>query len=157
MPHRVDASRDALVAMDWTDFDRDGQSTLVPSAVTGHGRAAPLIWLSVWKQGIATRRNDYEDACLRRLAETMPTGCRVTILADRGFGDRKLFAFFGRLGFGYVIRFRGNIRVADVEGTSKPAADWVDPGGRARKLRDAKVTAKGQRVGAVVCVSMPRA
>ena len=31
--------------MDWTDFDHDDQSTLVLSLVTGHGRAAPLIWL----------------------------------------------------------------------------------------------------------------
>ena len=138
--------------MDWTDFDHDGQSTLVLSLVTGHGRAAPLIWLTVWKEEIATRRNDYEDACLRRLAETMPPGCRVTILADRGFGDQKLFAFLGELGFGYVIRFRGNIRVTDGDGETRPAAEWVGKGGRARKLRDARVTAQGRQVGAVVCV-----
>ena len=143
--------RDILVAMDWTDFDHDSQSTLVLSLVTGHGRAAPLIWLTVWKEEIATRRNDYEDACLRRLAETLPPDCRVTILADRGFGDQKLFAFLPTLGFGYVIRFRGNIRVTDAEGQSKHAAEWVGKGGRARKLRDARVTAQGRQVGAVVC------
>ncbi len=152
VPQQVGAQPDILVAMDWTDFDRDGQSTLVLSLVTGHGRAAPLIWLSVWKDEIATRRNDYEDACLRRLAETLPAGCRVTVLADRGFGDQKLFAFLGGLGFGYVIRFRGNIRVADAAGEIKPAAEWVGKGGRARKLRSARVTAQGRQVGAVVCV-----
>ncbi len=152
VPQQVGARPDILVAMDWTDFDHDGQSTLVLSRVTGHGRAAPLIWLTVWKEEIATRRNDYEDACLRRLAETMPPDCRVTILADRGFGDQKLFAFLGELGFGYVIRFRGNIRVADATGETKLAADWVGKGGRARKLRDARVTAQGRQVGAVVCV-----
>jgi hypothetical protein len=152
VPQQVGAQRDILVAMDWTDFDRDGQSTLVLSLVTGHGRAAPLIWLTVWKEEIATRRNDYEDACLRRLAETMPPGCRVTILADRGFGDQKLFAFLGELGFGYVIRFRGNIRVTDASDETKAAAEWVGKGGRARKLRDARVTAQGRQVGAVVCV-----
>src|ERR1035441_7094184 len=89
VPQQVGDRPDILVAMDWTDFDHDGQSTLVLSLVTGHGRAAPLIWLTVWKEEITTRRNDYEDACLRRLAETMPVGCRVTILADRGFGDLK--------------------------------------------------------------------
>ena len=120
--------------------------------MTGHGRAAPLIWLSVWKEEIATRRNDYEDACLRRLAETLPPGCRVTILADRGFGDQKLFAFLAELGFGYVIRFRGNIRVAAADGETRPAAEWVGKSGRARKLRDARVTAQGRQVGAVVCV-----
>ena len=56
------------------------------------------------------------------------------------------------LGFGYVIRFRGNIGVTDADGIVKPAAEWVGKGGRARKLMDARVTAKGQTVGAVVCV-----
>src|SRR3954463_3827490 len=124
VPQQVGAQREVLVAMNWTDFDADGQSTLVLSLVTGHGRAAPLIWLTVWKEEIATRRNDYEDACLRRLAETLPPGCRVTILADRGFGDQKLFAFLTEVGFGYVIRFRGNIRVAAEDGETKPAAEW---------------------------------
>ena len=150
--HQVGARPEILVAMDWTDFAHDDQSTLVLSLVTDHGRAAPLIWLTVWKEEIATRRNDFEDACLCRLADTVPAGCRVTILADRGFGDQKLFAFLGELGFGYVIRFRGNIRVTDADGTSKPAAEWIGRGGRARKLVDARVTAKGQQVGAVVCV-----
>jgi Transposase DDE domain len=152
VPQQVGAQQDILVAMDWTDFDHDGQSTLVLSLVTGHGRAAPLIWLTVWKEEIATRRNDYEDACLRRLAETMPPGCRVTVLADRGFGDQKLFGFLDELGFGYVIRFRGNIRVTDGNGDTKAAAEWVGKGGRARKLREARVTAQGRQVGAVVCV-----
>jgi hypothetical protein len=152
VPQQVGARPEILVAMDWTDFDHDGQSTLVLSLVTGHGRAAPLLWLTVWKDEIATRRNDYEDACLRRLAETAPPGCRVTILADRGFGDQKLFAFLAELGFGYVIRFRGNIHVTDATGETKPAVDWVGKAGRARKLRDARVTAQGRQVGAVVCV-----
>ncbi len=82
----------------------------------------------------------------------MPAGRRVTILADRGFGDQKLFAFLGELGFGYVIRFRGNIYVTDADGQTRPAAEWVGKGGRARKLRDARVTAPGRQVGAVVCV-----
>ena len=152
VPQQVGAQPDILVAMDWTDFDHDGQSTLVLSLVTSHGRAAPLIWLSVWKDEIATRRNDYEDACLRRLAETLPAGRGVTILADRGFGDQKLFAFLAELGLGYVIRFRGNIRVANADGETKPAAEWVGKEGRARKLRNARVTAQGRQVGAVICV-----
>jgi hypothetical protein len=65
VPQQVGARPDILVAMDWTDFDHDRQSTLVLSRVTGHGRAAPLIWLTVWKEAIATRRNDDADACLR--------------------------------------------------------------------------------------------
>ena len=67
VPHQMAERREALVAMDWTDFDHDDQTTLVLSLVTGHGRAAPLLWLSVWKDEIAKHRNDFEDACLRRL------------------------------------------------------------------------------------------
>ena len=152
VPRQIGTAQDILVAMDWTDFDHDGQSTLVLSLVSSHGRAAPLIWLTVWKEEIATRRNDYEDACLRRLAETIPPDCRVTILADRGFGDQKLFAFLTELDFAYVIRFRGNIQVTDATGETRRAADWVGKAGRARKLANARVTAKGQTVGAVVCV-----
>src|ERR1700722_4940286 len=152
VPHQIGERRDILVAMDWTDFDDDDQATLVLSLVTGHGRAAPLLWLTVWKEELKNQRNDYEDACLRRLSELVPPGCRVVILADRGFGDQKLFAFLGKLGFDYVIRFRGNIGVTNADGQTRPAAEWVGKGGRTCKLRDARVTAKGQQVGAVVCV-----
>jgi Transposase DDE domain len=152
VPHQIGGRQDILVAMDWTDFDHDDQATLVLGLVTSHGRAAPLLWLTVWKEELTNRRNDYEDACLRRLSELVPPGCHVTILADRGFGDQKLFAFLGELGFDYVIRFRGNIHVANADGQTKPAIEWVGKAGRARKLRDARVTAKGQQVGAVVCV-----
>jgi len=152
VPHQIGERRDILVAMDWTDFDHDNQATLALHLVTSHGRASPLIWLTVWKDELKDRRNDFEDACLRRLVELVPAGCRVTILADRGFGDQKLFAFLAELGFHYVIRFRGNIAVTDTEGTTKPAAEWVGKNGRARKLTDARLTAKGQPVGAVVCV-----
>ena len=152
VPYQIGRRQEILVAMDWTEFDHDDQATLVLSLVSGHGRAAALLWLSVWKDELKNQRNAYEDTCLRRLSELVPPGCRVTILADRGFADQKLFAFLDTLGFGYVIRFRGNIHVTDADGQSKLAAEWVGKGGRARKLRDARVTAKGQPVGAVVCV-----
>jgi len=153
VPQMVGARSKIVVAMDWTDFDRDGQATLALNLVTTHGRATPLLWLTVWKDELLDRRNDYEDACLVRLKELVPAGCAVTILADRGFGDHKLFAFLDELGFGYVIRFRGNIHVTDAAGETRPAAEWVGKSGRARKLRDARVTAsQAYQVGAVVCV-----
>src|SRR5277367_39039 len=104
VPYQIGERRDIVVAMDWTDFDHDDQATLVLSLITGHGRAASLLWISVWKDELTKQRNDFEDACLRRLAELTPPGCRVTILAHRGLGEQKLFAFLSELGFGYVIR-----------------------------------------------------
>jgi len=93
VPHQIGERREILVVMDWTDFDHDDQATLVLSLVTGHGRAAPLLWLTVCKEELKNQRNGYEDACLQRLSEVVPAGCRVTVLADRGFGDQKLFAY----------------------------------------------------------------
>ena len=148
----VGQRRSIVVAMDWTDFDADDQTTLALNLVTNHGRATPLLWLTVFKGELKDKRNDYEDLCLLRLAEALPEGAVVTILADRGFGDVKLFAFLDELGFDYVIRFRGNTHVAAEDGEIRLAADWVGKGGRARKLPAASVTAGGREVGAVVCV-----
>ena len=141
-----------VVAMDWTDFDADDQTTLALNLVSNHGRATPLLWLSVLKDELKDSRNDFEDLCLARLAESLPDGVAVTILADRGFGDTKLFGFLETLGFDYVIRFRGNIHVTAADGETRAAAAWVGKGGRARKLRAAEVTAGRHKVGAVVCV-----
>ena len=151
--HLVGSRNAIVVAMDWTDFDGDGQATLALNLVTEHGRATPLLWLSMWKDELKDQRNDIEDTCLRRLSEVLPPGCRVTILADRGFGDHKLFAYLADLGFAYVIRFRGNIHVTDACGETRTAANWVGRSGRARKLRGARITAShAYQVGAVVCV-----
>jgi hypothetical protein len=153
VPHLIGTREKIVVAMDWTDFDGDDQATLALNLVTDHGRAMPLLWLSVWKEELKDRRNDFEDACLLRLSQLIPPGCHVTILADRGFGDHKLFAHLVDLGFGYVIRFRGNIHVTDASGETRTAAEWVGKSGRARKLRAACVTAShAYQVGAVVCV-----
>jgi hypothetical protein len=143
---------EALIAMDWTDFDADDQTTLMLSLVSSHGRTTPLLWLTVFKGELKDMRNQYEDLCLARLAEVLPAGVAVTILADRGFGDTKLFAYLETLGFGYAIRFRGNIHVTAKDGENRAAADWVGKGGRARKLAGARITASCHPVGAVICV-----
>ena len=119
----VGARREIVVAMDWTDFDADNQSTLALHLVTRHGRATPLLWLTVDKDELKNQRNDFEDLCLSRLKALLPEGVAVTILADRGFGDVKLFEFLESLGFQYVIRFRGNIQVSAADGETRLAVD----------------------------------
>ena len=148
----VGARRELVIAMDWTDFDADDQTTLVFSLVTKHGRATPLLWFSLFKAELTGKRNDIEDMCLSRLKEALSDGTKVTILADRGFGDAKLFGFLAELGFAYVIRFRGDTFVTASDGETRRAEDWVGAGGRARKLADAEISKDKQKVGAVVCV-----
>ena len=132
-----------VVAMDWTDFDADGHSTLMLSLLTEHGRATPLLWLTVRKAELKERRNHYEYWIVTRLAEVLPTEVKVLLVADRGFGDTKLYGVLkDELHFDYVIRFRGNIKVT-AAGESRPAKAWIGPSGRARLLREATVTAQG--------------
>jgi hypothetical protein len=142
-----------VVAMDWTDFDADNQSTIMLSLVSSHGRSTPLIWLTVDKTTLKNRRNAYEYRVLVRLAEALPADVKVLIVADRGFGDQKLYRVLSEdLKFDFLIRFRGNIAVTSAEGETRRAADWAGAGGRARTLRNARVTADDYPVGTVVCV-----
>lgn len=152
VPYLVAARTRMVVAMDWTDFDADGQTTLMLSLLTRHGRGTPLLWLTVDKATLKSQRNAYEDRVLVRLAEVLPEAVKVLIVADRGFGDQKLYQLLTALKFDYLIRFRGNIQVTDVHGEMRPAAHWVGLGGRARALRGAAVTADEYQVGTVVCV-----
>ena len=141
------------VAMDWTEFAADGQATLMLSLLCRHGRATPLFWLSVETATLKDRRNGYEYQALVRLAEALPVGIKVCLVADRGFGDRKLYRLLTEeLKFDFVIRFRGNITVTAADGEARHAADWVGKGGRARILHGATVTADAYPVPAVLCV-----
>jgi Transposase DDE domain len=153
VPYVVGPRQNITVAMDWTDFDPDNHATIMLSMVTRHGRATPLIWLTVDKDTLKNQRNNYEDQVLRQLADALPQGVKVLILADRGFGDQKLYRFLTeQLKFDYLIRFRGNINVTADDRETRPAADWVGPGGRSRTLRKVAVTADHYQVGTVVCV-----
>ena len=153
VPYVVGSRSSITVAMDWTSFDADGQTTIMLSLLCRHGRATPLVWLTVETATLKDRRNDYEYQVLVRLAEVLPAGVRVRIVADRGFGDQKLYRVLtDELKFDFVIRFRGNILVTAADGQVRAAAEWVGAGGRARVLRGATVTATGYPVGTVVCV-----
>jgi hypothetical protein len=152
VPYVLAASQNIVVALDWTDFDADGHSTIALSLVTAHGRATPLVWMTVTKARLKGRRNRYEDTVLLRLHEVLPPGVKVTILADRGFGDQHLYAHLTDLGFDFIIRFRGVVTVQSRDGEVRPATDWVPPNGKTRHLQDARVTTDRYPVDSVVCV-----
>jgi Transposase DDE domain len=153
VPFVVGKRPSIMVAMDWTEFEADGQATLMLSMLTRHGRATPLYWLTVETATLKNRRNGYEYQALVRLAEALPDDVQVCIVADRGFGDHKLYRVLSEaLKFDFVIRFRGNIAVTAADGETRTAAEWVGKGGRARVLRGATVTALGYPVATVVCV-----
>ena len=152
VPYVLGASREIVVALDWTDFDADGHSTIALYLVTAHGRATPLLWMSVKKAQLKGRRNEYEDTVLLRFHEVLPPGVKVTVLADRGFGDQGLYEFLTDLGFAFIIRFRGVVTVERGDGEARSGHQWVPANGRIKQVKDARVTADRYRIDSVVCV-----
>lgn len=140
------------IALDWTDFDDDDHTTLCGYLVTNHGRATPLVWKTIAKSELKGRRTSTEHDLVARVHEWLPKETKITLLADRGFGDQKLYQLLEGLGWDYVIRFRGNIVVESAEGVAKRADEWVPPNGRARKLDGARVTQDRATVPSVVVV-----
>ena len=154
IPYLVGARTEVVVAMDWTSFARDQQDTVVLSMLTSHGRATPLIWRTVESSSLKGQMKRHEKELLERLREGVAAGVKVTVVADRGFGDCKLFKTLTQeLGFEYVIRIRGDIYVTSAKGERRKAARWVGNAGRSRTLRNAQVSGEhALEVGTVVCV-----
>ena len=89
--HVIAARSEVVVALDWTSFARDGHETIVLSMLTGHGRATPLLWKTVRASQLKGHQKRHENELLHRLREVVPEGVKVTVVADRGFGDCALF------------------------------------------------------------------
>lgn len=153
----VGETRDQIViALDWTDYDDDDHTTLCAYLVTRHGRATALAWKTIRKSELKGRRTATEHEMVERLHDWLPKEIDIVLLADRGFGDQKLYELLEFLGWDYVIRFRGNIVVESADGVAKRADEWVPPNGRARKLDGARVTQDRALVPTVVVVKKAR-
>ena len=153
----VGARKEIVVALDWTEFDKDDHSVIALYLVTNHGRATPLVWNCAKKSEIKNLRSVYEFEAIETLHNALPEdGVVITLLADRGFGDVKLYDYLNDLGWGYVIRFREGIYVKHRGGEKKRASEWLAANGRARKLTDALVTNAEYPVESVVVVRAPK-
>ena len=153
----VVAKRDeVIVNFDWTEFDDSDQSMIVLGMQTNHGRCTPLVWKTVIKSELKGQRNAHEDEVLRTFHDCiteLKRPIRVTVVADRGFGNIDLYHFIKEsLGFDYIIRFKGDIFVTSDCLEQRKACDWTGKNGRMRVLRDARVTAKSAYVPIVICV-----
>jgi hypothetical protein len=153
VPAMIGERKEIIVALDWSDFDDDDQTMLMLSLTTKHGRATPLVWRTVIKSELKGQRQQHEAKVVLKFMEALPEGTRVTLLADRGFDDHKFMDFLHSLcEFDFVIRFRGGTVVESDKGEKRHAKDWVGRGGRARMLKNAKITKKGYEVATVVCM-----
>ena len=148
----VAARKEIVVALDWTEFDDDDHATLCAYLVTTHGRATPMVWQTVLKSELRGRRTGIEHTMIERIHGWLDADVRVELLADRGFGDQKLYELLMLYGWDFHIRFRGNIRVESSDGEARTGNEWVPPTGRARMLRNPRVTDDRAEVPAVVVV-----
>ena len=73
----IGARTSLLVAMDGTDFDADNHAAIILSLITEHGRATPLVWLTVTQNALKDRRSLYQRRVLVRLAEILPANQRA--------------------------------------------------------------------------------
>ena len=83
---------------------------VVRVAVIYRGRALPLAWVVV-EQGSATVALHHYEIMLREAAHLLPSNCKVTLLADRGFDDTHLMALAVELNWHFVIRLKSSLWV----------------------------------------------
>jgi hypothetical protein len=150
VPYVLRGATEVTIALKWTAFDADGHTPLAASVIPSHGRASPLLWITVEKSTLKGRRVEYEREVITRLEELIPEGMRVLLLADRGFGNQDLFLFLGLLGWDYGIRFKQGTHISVDGAASAPAADFIPSNGHAKMLRNVLFTQDQTPVGAVV-------
>jgi hypothetical protein len=144
--------KEIIVALDWTKFDKDKHATLALYLITNHGRATPLCWKTYPKSKLKNNMYKYESALIEQLNDSLPENIKITLLADRGFGDQDRYDHLALFGFSYIIRFKGNILVTDKNAVTRPAKEWKDPEGKAVKIEKVKVTGTQTEVGSVIVV-----
>jgi hypothetical protein len=95
----------------WDEF------VVVRVALVYRGRALPLSWVILKQKSTMVAFEKYKHI-LTEAATILPKGCRVILLADRGFDDNDLFCKARDLGWGFRIRLKKSLRVYRV---SKPS------------------------------------
>jgi len=145
----IGARKEIYIALDWTEFDKDGHSTIALNLVTKHGRATPLLWMTIDKSNLKGKRNLYEDQLLTMFYDILPKGIKVTLVADRGFFSCAfLDAIENDFHWDYVIRMRGNIWVED-NGKKMRSGDLVKKG-QSKLIKNSRITENEYQVNTVV-------
>lgn len=144
--------KEAMIAVDWTDYDHDNHATLCAYLLTTHGRALPLVWETHRKDKLKNRRTALELGLIERLATIISPEIQVIVLADRGFGYQDFVKKLHQLGLDFVLRIRKNTWIRNEKGERRRAGEWLHPSGRARMIQDVRITADETEVNAFVAV-----
>lgn len=152
VPYVIGKQLEIMVALDWSTFADDKQLMLSLNILTSKGIATPLLWKTVDKTQLKFNRAHYEDQLLSRLKDTLPQGVKVTVVADRGFADKKFFQFLAEeLKFNYIIRIKSNTTIICDKNKLK-ASERLLRDGRILSLKKAKITLEEYEVGNFISV-----
>lgn len=152
VPYVLRREREVMLALDWTSFFDDEQSMLSLNVVTAKGLSTPVLWKSVNKNQLKHNRARYEDQLLSRLKEVLPSGIKVTLLADRGFACEKFFRFLDEeLKFNYIIRIKSSTTIKH-KNIGKKAINWLRDDGHIIHLKEAFLTLKEYPIQQFVAV-----
>lgn len=132
-----------VIAIDWTSLQCDQTRVLWAGLCTHDGRTIPLLALAIHARHLKRRQTQMEARMVARLRELIPHGVRAVILADRGFDGYAFRAWVAAHGLHFVVRIRGNLKVA-AQGKSGRARSFCSKRGEPpRRFRDVQITAKG--------------
>jgi hypothetical protein len=82
------AERKAVfVNFDWTAGENADPAMIVLGTQTEPGRSTPRVWKTGTRSELKGQRQAHEDERLALLADVVPEGVRVTVVADRGVSD----------------------------------------------------------------------
>ena len=135
--------REALMTLVWMD-SKDGIHQILSLNWHAHGRAIPLVWVTVRKDQRKDHRRAIEIGLLKRVAGEWPRSCHPILVADRGFGAIALFHALDALGWDGIIRGKGSTHVEVRPGV------WLSLAALAAKkpvLRDLAPVRYGQSSG----------
>jgi hypothetical protein len=116
-----------------------GRFTIVRLALIYRGRAIPISWTVLASGSTSVALRDYRTV-LFQAVWVLPPGCRVILLADRGFNDLELLQLVRDLGWSFRIRLKNSIQVYRANHPASTIARLMPAKGQARFFRSVWMT-----------------
>lgn len=104
---------------------------IVRLALVYRGRAVPLGWIVCSSQSAVVHVARYQ-RMLAQVAEVLPPGVPVVLLADRGFMDIKLLRLIRQLGWHFRIRVKNSVLIHRATGGKRSVKALMPAPGGAR-------------------------
>lgn len=102
LPPLGNTLRQALVAIDWVDFDNGRIKALRVSLITG-SRALPILWYEVLASEMKRYQTEIQRRAIQDLVLHRPSHVKWVMLLDAGFNSSELFDLLDLAG-SYVVR-----------------------------------------------------